>query len=131
MRLNLRPAMTLRGPVWNSPSMARTASLRGQPSLHPGPLNSYSIIAPGDMRPSISRNFLEGKTISDLIEYNGEEPSTKHAPFWSQELGAYELVQSGKQHRWEGELEEGDYFLVCVSITPFGAWTGTGLSVRE
>ena len=74
--------------------------------------------------------LLEGKTIEDVIEYNGEEPSTKHHPSWSRELGTYQSTDPGESHFWAGELEPGDYFMVCARLSPLGVWLGTGLTVR-
>jgi len=73
--------------------------------------------------------LLDGKTIEDVIEYNGEEPTTKHHPTWSRELGTFQRIAPGEIQHWEGELEPADYFMVCVSFT-LGVWLGTGLTVR-
>jgi len=73
--------------------------------------------------------LLDGKTIEDVIEYHGEEPTTKHHPTWSQELGTWQRITPGGIQHWEGELEPADYFMVCASFT-LGVWLGTGLTVR-
>ena len=31
--------------------------------------------------------LLEGRTIQDVIEYHGPEPTTAHAPWWTRSLG--------------------------------------------
>ncbi len=72
--------------------------------------------------------LLDGKTIVDVIEYNGEEPTSKHHPTWSRELGTFQRITPGGIQHWEGELEFADYFMVCVSFT-LGVWLGTGLTV--
>jgi hypothetical protein len=74
--------------------------------------------------------LLEGKTIEDVIEYNGEEPTTKHAPSWSRELGTWRPISAGESHHWEGELEPANYFMVCARLAPLGVWLGTGLTVE-
>ena len=74
---------------------------------------------------------LEGKTIQDVIDYIGEEPTTKHHPSWTQELGSWKLIQTGEQHKWEGELDEGIYHMVCANMMPFGVWFGTGITVEN
>ena len=71
------------------------------------------------------------KTIQDLIEYNGEEPSTKHAPFWTQTIFAYQVVPEGGSNIWKGLLEVGTYGMVCIRVTPHGAWVATGLTVDK
>ncbi len=71
------------------------------------------------------------KTIQDLIEYNGEEPSTKHAPFWTQTIFAYQVVPEGGSNIWKGLLEGGTYAMLCFSVTPHGAWLATGLTVDK
>jgi hypothetical protein len=108
-----------------------SCSYAGPTELLPGPVE---LIFNNNGEGFAAVNFLElleGKTIQDLIEYNGEEPSTKHAPSWSQELGTWKLIQSGEQHKWAGELEEGNYFMVCANMSPFGVWLGTGLTVTN
>jgi hypothetical protein len=74
---------------------------------------------------------LEGKTIQDVIDYIGEEPSNKHAPSWTQELGTWTGVNSGDTHHWEGELEPGIYHMICARSYPFAVWFGTGLTVGK
>ena len=75
--------------------------------------------------------LLEGKTIQDIIDYIGEEPTTKHAPSWTQELGTWTGVNSGDTHHWEGELEPGIYNMVCAIAYPLAVWHGTGLTVGK
>ncbi len=73
--------------------------------------------------------LLEGKTIEDVIEYNGPEPTTKHHPSWSRELGSWSRVSAGLTHEWEAHLDPANYFMVCVQMDPLGVWLGTGLTV--
>ncbi|TEU19160.1 MAG: hypothetical protein E3J21_04445 [Anaerolineales bacterium] len=75
--------------------------------------------------------LLEGKTVQDVIEYNGEEPTSKHAPSWTRELGTWRSVAAGESHHWEGDLEPASYFMVCARISPLGVWLGTGLDVSQ
>jgi hypothetical protein len=72
--------------------------------------------------------LLDGKTIEDMIEYQGEEPTSQHAPAWSQRMNTWKGIGPGRIHHWEGELESGDYAAVCTSFT-LGTWLGTGLIV--
>jgi hypothetical protein len=74
---------------------------------------------------------LEGKTIQDVIDYIGEEPSNQHAPSWTQELGTWTGVNAGDTHYWEGELEPGIYHMVCAQAYPLAVWFGTGLTVGQ
>jgi len=73
--------------------------------------------------------LLDGKTIEDVIEYSGEEPTTKHHPPWSRELGTYKATAAGRNRHWKGELEPGEYFMVCAGFSS-GVWLGTGLTVK-
>ena len=72
------------------------------------------------------------ETIRDMIDFIGEEPSTKHHPSWTVEIrGVYRSVKSGASHVWEGDLEPGIYSMVCARLVPLGVWFGTGLTVEE
>jgi hypothetical protein len=73
--------------------------------------------------------LLEGKTVEDVIEYNGPEPTSKHAPSWTRELGTWKPVFQGDTLHWEGDLEPGNYFMVCIG-QPGLVWLGTGLKVE-
>lgn len=71
------------------------------------------------------------ETIQDAIDYVGEEPSKKHAPSWTRELGIWKVVFSGESFTWKGNLEPGIYHMVCASPMPYGVWFGTGLTVED
>lgn len=80
--------------------------------------------------------LLEGKTIQDVLVYNGEEPSTKHAPSWSVSVpGVYNEIEAGESHFWEGVLDPGIHALVCARTPPWpdpiGVWFGTGITVEH
>jgi hypothetical protein len=75
--------------------------------------------------------LLDNKKIEDLIEWNGEEPTTKSAPVWSRDLGTWKPIPAGESEHWELELEPGDYFMVCARLNPLGVWLGTGLTVEQ
>ena len=75
--------------------------------------------------------LLDGKTFEDVIEHGGEEPSTKHHPSWSRELGTWQSIVPGESQQWEGDLEPGRYFMVCARIYPLGVWYGIGLTVQD
>ena len=72
------------------------------------------------------------QTIQDMIDYFGEEPSTKHHPSWSTEfLDVWGYIEAGKSRTWRGGLESGIHTIVCVKQIPNGVWFGTGLTVEE
>ena len=71
------------------------------------------------------------ETIQDIIDYIGEEPTTKHHPSWTVELGTWRIIGPDETHRWEGELEPAIHHMVCARLSPIGAWFGTGLTVRD
>lgn len=73
----------------------------------------------------------EDKTIQDLIDFIGEEPSEKSHPYWARPLGTWGNVDPGESHTWEGILEPRDHTLVCARLVPFGVWFGTGLTVED
>ena len=75
--------------------------------------------------------LLEGKTIEDVIEYHGEEPTSKHAPSWTRELGTWRAVRASESQHWVGDLEPASYVMVCARISPLGVWLGTGLTVES
>lgn len=71
------------------------------------------------------------QTIQDMIDYFGEEPSTKHHPSWSTEfLDVWGYIEAGKSRTWRGGLESGIHTMVCVKQIPNGVWFGTGLTVE-
>jgi hypothetical protein len=74
----------------------------------------------------------EGKTIQDVIDHNGPEPSQKHAPVWSSDVPyIWEEINPGEIHTWEGRLWPGLHALVCARIEPLGVWFGTGITVES
>jgi hypothetical protein len=70
------------------------------------------------------------KTIQDVIDYYGEEPFSVHHPLWSNELGTYESIESGKSLCWEDDLMPKIHHMVCAGFKQ-GIWFGTGLTVEE
>lgn len=85
----------------------------------------------GDMRAAM--NFMrhdDGKSIQDMIDYLGEEPSSRHAPSWVQDLGTWEFIGVGNDLKWKFDLEPGVYTMVCQRATGY-VWFGTGLTVVE
>jgi hypothetical protein len=111
----------------------------GQSCLYEGPKNMktepVTIIFLNESDVVAAANLLRirgDKTLQDLIDYIGEEPSTQHHPFWSREVsGVWEYVDPGDSHTWKGVLESGGYALVCARITPLGVWLGDGFTVEE
>jgi hypothetical protein len=74
--------------------------------------------------------LLDDKTIEDVIEYIGEEPSNNHHPSWSRELGTWRPIPAGGSQRWTRNLDPGNYFMVCAMLNPTAVWLGTGLTVE-
>lgn len=83
----------------------------------------------------------EGKTVQDVIDDLGPEPSTRHHPSWTHEMGTWDpAVMPGETVSWEGDLEAGIYAMVCAAALPstdpkvfrgpLGVWFGTGLTVE-
>jgi hypothetical protein len=106
-----------------------SCTYEGPTELGPGPVallfsNHGEGMAAGNLL-----MFVDGKTLEDLIEYNGEEPTPRHYPDWAQRMSTWKGIAPGRIHHWEGELESGDYAMVCTSFT-VGTWLGTGLMVR-
>jgi hypothetical protein len=62
-----------------------------------------------------------------VIDYIGEEPTARHHPSWSEELGTWRGVPAGEIHTSEGVLEPGVYTMVCADISLMLAWSGAGL----
>lgn len=75
------------------------------------------------------REILEGKTVKDVIEYNGPEPWSKQAPSWTRAIGTLRQIPPGESQHWEGDLEPAGYFMVCIDW-PAAVWLGTGLRVE-
>ena len=76
---------------------------------------------------------LEDKTVQDMIDYLGEEPSHKHYPLWSVEIqGVWYGVYIGMSHTWVGDLEPGIHTMVCVTGGPiYNVWFGGGFTVED
>lgn len=70
------------------------------------------------------------KTIQDMIDYIGEEPSMKQSPSWAL-IVFEESVPAGTSYTWEGSLKAGIHSVVCATISPPGVWFGTGLTVED
>lgn len=72
----------------------------------------------------------DDKTIDDVIEYQGEEPNTGHAPSWTEMIFRGNTPAS-EIYTWEGLLDEGTHILVCSRIIPHGVWLGGGFTVED
>jgi hypothetical protein len=70
------------------------------------------------------------KTIQDMIDFIGEEPSMKQTPSWGL-MVVEESVPPGTSYTWEGSLRAGIHTVVCATISPPGVWFGTGLTVED
>jgi len=109
----------------------------GESCIYDGPTEvasgSVTLLFHNKSEGSAAVNFLmllEERTIEDVIEYNGEEPFMKHHPSWSRELGTWRPIASGGGQEWQGNLEPGEYFMVCARMAPLGGWLGTGLTAK-
>lgn len=73
--------------------------------------------------------LLDGKTWEDIVEYAGEQPSSKHAPSWTRDVRPWRPIPSGDTLLWEEELTPGTYAMVCANISPLAVWLGSSLEV--
>ncbi len=73
--------------------------------------------------------LLDDKRWEDLVEYAGEQPSSKHAPTWTRSVRQWRPIPSGQTLPWEEELTPGTYALVCANIAPLAVWLGSSLEV--
>ena len=74
--------------------------------------------------------LLEDKTYQDLIDYQGEEPSSKAAPSWlSFYPGVLDYVGPGQKYVWTGDLKSGIHALACVGR--LGIWLGGEFTVVD
>jgi hypothetical protein len=111
----------------------------GESCLYEGPTSIMTVpitlIFRNDSDRAATTNMIRlkgDKTIQDLIEYNGEEPSQTHHPSWSVEIpGVWRTTGPGESHVWEGVLEPGIHAVVCFSCCPGGVWFGSGFSVED
>jgi len=75
--------------------------------------------------------YREGKTVQDMIDYNGPEPTTKDAPSWAKILAGFERIYAGESETLERNLKDiGTYTLLCWRKYPHAVWLGTGLNVE-
>ena len=70
------------------------------------------------------------KTLQDMREYNGEDPTTKHAPDWSRIVFESKFVVSGQNLTLEGVLVEGVHGMICINPKR-GVWFGGGFTVKD
>jgi hypothetical protein len=107
-----------------------SCTYEGPTELTPGPVE---LIFYNESEGSAATNMIsihDGYTIQDVIDDLGPEPSTKHHPPYTRELGTWRVILPGESHLWEGNLETGPYAMVCVRMSPLGVWFGTGLTVE-
>lgn len=105
---------------------------KGPTVLTPGPVTLVFVNKSNLVAGTNLTMHLEGKTIQDMIDYIGEEPSSKRRPSWTRELGTMKAVNAGETFTWVGELEPGTYTLIGARLSnSLGVWFGTGLVVEE
>ena len=72
-----------------------------------------------------------GKTLEDVIEYNGGDPTSKHAPPWARALGTFVPVPVGETKTFNLNLQPASYVMACARTDPsLLVWLGTGLTVE-
>jgi len=75
------------------------------------------------------------KTIQDVIDYIGEEPSTGISPSWVKLIPTWSPVHPSERYTWEGILEPGIHTMVCGISGPgyvqHTVWFGGGFKVED
>ena len=60
-------------------------------------------------------SLIENKTLDDLTQFIGEEPSTQHQPLWSEHYpGIWKEIQTGETHIGDPLLQPGNHAIFCV-----------------
>jgi hypothetical protein len=103
----------------------------GPSRLHAGPVTLFFHNESGSSAAVNLVRHIGDETIQDVIDYIGEEPSTKHHPSWTEELGTASITDRSETHTWEGVLEAGIHHMVCYTVRPFGGWFGAGFTVED
>ena len=113
-------------------------SFDGESCTYEGPTvlktGRVTLLFLNESKGSAGRNLVRhtgDETIQDMIDYIGEEPTTKHHPSWTRELGTWRSVPPGESHTWEGVLESGIHTMVCARLVPLGVWHGGGFTVKD
>ena len=74
--------------------------------------------------------LLDDKTWEDIVDYAGEQPSSKHAPPWTRDVRQWRPIPSGETLLWEEELTPGTYAIVCANTSPLAVWLGSRFEVE-
>ena len=73
----------------------------------------------------------EGYTADDVAEYI-DDTSNAAAPPWVSDMGrTVPRADPGETIAWEGDLDAGEYVLMCTQSRVFAPWFGSGLTVVE
>ena len=104
----------------------------GPTELQPGPAE---LIYVNESDGWSAMNFTvldEGYTAQDVIDQLGPQPSKRHAPPWTKDMGTWEAIAAGGTLSWSFDLEAGVYVMVCARQVPrqgWEGWFGAGLTV--
>ena len=107
-----------------------SCTYEGPTELTPGPVELTYLNESEEIAALNLTEHMQDKTIQDVIDYIGEEPTTKHAPPWVRDLGTWRGVGAGMNHSWKWDIEPATYHMVCARMTPLAVWFGTGLTVE-
>jgi len=108
-----------------------TCIYEGPSELEPGPITFLYINNCEGYLSSVNLvRHRHDEPMQDMIDYLGEEPSSKHAPPWVTQLNIWHLTRYGEVHAWEGVLEPGIHTMVCA-CGQLGIWYGGGFVVQE
>ena len=72
----------------------------------------------------------EGYTVDEAVEALGTRDPRAAAPSWLSDMGGVPPADPGETIAWEGDLDAGEYALLCQqhALVP---WFGSGLTVVE
>jgi len=75
----------------------------------------------------------EGYTVDDVAEYIVDPVAIAVAPSWLSDMGSGGAVRAepGETIAWEGNLDAGEYVLMCTQSSVSLPWVGSGLTVVE
>lgn len=109
-----------------------SCTYKGSTDLKSGPVTLLFNNASEKMASANLLKHTGDQTIQDAIDYIGEGPTTKHHPYWTEEIqGVWTFINAGDSHTFKGDLEPGIYHVVCVGSEPIAAWFGVGLTVEK
>ena len=102
----------------------------GPSDLETGPVTLIFLNESGGRAAVNLMRLLGDKTIQDMIDSIGEEPSHDVAPMWANSVNTWQVIRSGEVYTWEGGLKPGIHTMVCAS-PQYGVWYGSGFTVED